>query len=108
MSLSNACPRCGGTPLFKGFLGLRENCTACGLDYRFADAGDGPAVFVILIAGAILMVLVLLVEVNYQPAYWVHGLIFLPLSLLLCLGMLRPLKAWLIHQQYRKLGAGKP
>ena len=37
--------------LFQGFLDLRPRCEVCGLDYAFADAGDGPAVFVILHRG---------------------------------------------------------
>ena len=51
--LSCRCPRCGKGRLFQGFLGLRPRCEACGLDYSFADSGDGPAVFVIFFAGLI-------------------------------------------------------
>jgi uncharacterized protein (DUF983 family) len=38
------CPRCGRGKLYSGFLTLRPNCEACGLDYAFIDSGDGPAV----------------------------------------------------------------
>ena len=37
--------------MFAGFLSLRPECEVCGLDYNFIDSGDGPAVFVILLAG---------------------------------------------------------
>ena len=47
--LRGRCPRCGEGKLFQGFLSLRPRCAHCGLDFNFADAGDGPAVFVILI-----------------------------------------------------------
>ena len=47
--LRGRCPRCGEGRLFQGFLSLRTACDKCGLNYNFADAGDGPAVFVILI-----------------------------------------------------------
>ena len=47
------CPRCGKGPLFDGFLSLAKRCTVCGLDYSFADSGDGPAVFIMLIVGFI-------------------------------------------------------
>ena len=50
-----ACPRCGKGKLFRGFLTLRPHCEVCGLDYGFADAGDGPAVFIILFAGFIVV-----------------------------------------------------
>jgi uncharacterized protein (DUF983 family) len=47
------CPRCGNGKLFNGFLTLKPDCDSCSLDFTFADAGDGPAIFVIMIAGAI-------------------------------------------------------
>jgi len=39
------CPRCRQGKLFSGLLTLRKKCEGCGLDYSFADAGDGPAIF---------------------------------------------------------------
>jgi uncharacterized protein (DUF983 family) len=102
MPFGNRCPRCGDGRLFGGFVTLRPSCGRCGLDYAFADAGDGPAVFVILLAGAAMVALLLWVEVTYQPPVWLLLAIFLPLTLAVCLGMLRPLKAALIHQQFRR------
>ena len=58
--LRGRCPRCGEGRLFHGFLSLRPACERCGLDYGFADAGDGPAVFVILIGGFIVVILFIL------------------------------------------------
>ena len=49
------CPRCGKGKLYSGFLTLRPRCEACGLDYAFIDAGDGPAVFIIMIVLAFIM-----------------------------------------------------
>ena len=63
--LAGRCPRCREGHLFSGFLALRKQCEKCGLDYAFADAGDGPAVFVILIAGFIVVGAALIVEVAY-------------------------------------------
>ena len=65
--LSGRCPACSKGRMFQGFLTLRSRCEVCGLDYSFADAGDGPAVFVILFAGFIVVGLALLVEILYQP-----------------------------------------
>ena len=95
------CPRCGEGALFDGFLTMKLRCSACGLDYAFADAGDGPAVFVILFAGFIICAMALVVEVKYSPPYWVHAIIFLPLVLIVCLGLLRPMKGLMIALQYR-------
>ena len=73
----------------------------CGLDYDFADSGDGPAVFVILITGFIIVGAALLVEVYYQPPYWLHALIWGSLALALPLLLLRSFKGVLIALQFR-------
>jgi len=98
--LAGRCPRCGKGRLFRGFLGVRPSCESCGLDFSFADAGDGPAVFVILIGGAIVVFAALITEVVYQPPYWVHAALWLPLVLVVTLGPLRPIKGLLIALQY--------
>ena len=59
----------------------RPRCEACGLDYGFADAGDGPAVFVILLAGFVVVGCALVVEFKYEPPFWVHALLWGPLIL---------------------------
>jgi uncharacterized protein (DUF983 family) len=103
--LACRCPRCGKGKLFTGFLTLRPRCEACGLDFAFADAGDGPAVFIILIAGFIVVGAALVTEIIFQPPFWVHALLWLPLILLVTLGPLRPLKGLLIALQYHHKAA---
>jgi len=98
--LSCACPRCGRGKLFRGFLTLRPGCETCGLNYGFADAGDGPAIFIMLGAGFIVVFAALIIEVLYQPPFWVHAALWLPLILIVTLGPLRPVKALLISLQY--------
>ena len=98
--LRGRCPRCGEGKLFQGFLQLRPRCESCGLDFNFADAGDGPAVFVILIGGAIVVGAALITEVVYQPPYWLHAMLWLPLILLVTLAPLRPVKGLMIALQY--------
>jgi len=99
-ALFGKCPCCGQGRLFHGFLDLAPRCEKCGLDYAFADSGDGPAVFVTLIAGFIVVGLALWVEVAYEPPFWVHLAVFFPLTILVCLGMLRPLKGVMVAAQY--------
>jgi uncharacterized protein (DUF983 family) len=99
------CPRCGEGRLFKGFLAMRPCCEACGLDYGFADAGDGPAIFVIFIAGFVVVFSALITEILYQPSYWVHALLWGPLILVVTLGPLRPMKGLLIALQYHHKAA---
>lgn len=87
--------------MFSGLLTVAPGCQACGLSYGFADAGDGPAVFVMLFAGFIIVGLALFLEVAYEPPYWVYFAVFPPLTILVCLGLLRPLKGVLLSLQYR-------
>jgi len=103
--LLGRCPRCGNGKLFDGFLEVRPACNACGLDYGFADAGDGPAIFVILLAGFVVVGSALVVEVLYEPPLWLHALLWLPLILLTTLLPLRALKGLLIALQYRNRAA---
>jgi len=94
------CPRCGEGPLFRGFLTLADRCPVCGLSYGFADSGDGPAVFIMLIVGFIVTGGALIVEALYSPPYWVHAALWVPLVIALPLLILRPFKATLIALQY--------
>jgi uncharacterized protein (DUF983 family) len=98
--LAGKCPRCGQGNLFKGFLSTRDHCSNCGLDYDFADSGDGPAVFIIMLVGFIVVALVLVTELTWQPPIWLHLVLWLPLTVILCLLTLRPLKGVMIAQQY--------
>lgn len=100
VGLAGRCPRCGEGSLFNGFLTVRPSCGHCGLDLAFADSGDGPAVFVTLLAGFVVMGLGLWTMLRFDPPFWVFLVIFVPLTLIVCLGMLRPLKGLLVALQY--------
>jgi uncharacterized protein (DUF983 family) len=97
--LSCACPRCGRGKLFQGFLNLPPHCNVCGLDYGFADSGDGPAIFIMLLAGFIVVAAALVTEALYRPPFWVHAALWLPLIVILTLGPLRPMKGLMIALQ---------
>ncbi|MBL0370830.1 DUF983 domain-containing protein [Rhizobium sp. KVB221] len=99
--LTCACPRCGQGRLFDGLLKVRPACSNCGLDYSFADSGDGPAVFVIMIIGFVVVGLALWTEVNLNPPLWLHFIVWIPLAVGLSLWLLRVMKAWLIAMQFR-------
>src|SRR5450756_1377710 len=94
--LACKCPRCGKGKLYAGFLNLRPRCEVCGLDFAFIDTGDGPAIFIIMLAGAIVVGCALIVEVKYQPPYWLHAVLWLPLILATTLLPLRAMKSLLI------------
>jgi uncharacterized protein (DUF983 family) len=98
--LRGRCPRCSEGRMLTGLLTVAPKCEVCGLDFSFADTGDGPAIFVMMIAGFLIMGFAWYVEVVYEPPYWVHAAIFLPLSAIVCIGLLRPVKGLLIALQY--------
>jgi uncharacterized protein (DUF983 family) len=99
------CPNCGKGPLFKGYLTLWPRCDTCAIDFDFADAGDGPAIFVILLSGFLVVGAALVVEMKYQPPYWLHAVLWVPLILLVTLVPLRLIKSLLIALQFHHKAA---
>jgi uncharacterized protein (DUF983 family) len=94
------CPNCGEGPLFAGFLKVAPRCAACGFDFAGVDSGDGPAVFVIFIAGFVAAFGILFTEIFVRPPIWVEFVVWLPVAAVLCLGLLRPLKGLMIAAQF--------
>jgi uncharacterized protein (DUF983 family) len=95
------CPRCGAPGLFAGFLRFADRCRVCGLDYAGFNVGDGAAAFLILIVGALVSLMAIVVELAYSPPLIVHLLLWLPLSLLLTVVLLRLAKGLLLALEYR-------
>lgn len=94
------CPQCGQGELFQGYLKFREHCRACGVDFRAADAGDGPAVFVILIVGAIVAPLLFILQALALPQ-WIAIAVTIIAAVALCLALLPPFKAVLFALQWK-------
>ena len=101
LGLKARCPRCGEGPLFHQVLNLRDKCDHCGLDYKFIDTGDGPAVFAIFILGFLVLGGALWVQLTYDTPLLPTVLASGVATLVLALGLLRFLKAVLIALQYR-------
>lgn len=95
------CPQYGRGRLFKGYLKLAERCDQCGRDYGFADSGDGPAVFVIFLVAPLVILLALLVGAVFPIAPWMHLVLWIPTTLILCLLLLPPFKGVMVNLQYR-------
>ena len=79
--LACRCPRCGQGRLYSGFLEVARRCAVCDLDLSAQDSGDGPAVFIILILGFIVVGLALGTEIVFAPPFWVHALLWPPVIL---------------------------
>ncbi len=100
-ALFGLCPACGSRTLFDGIIRFAPKCCACGLDFSRFNVGDGPAAFLILIVGAIVVGLATWLEVAVGPPFWVHALLWLPLIVGLTLGGLRLAKGALMASEYR-------
>lgn len=100
-ALKGICPRCGQRTLFQGLASFAEKCRACGLDYSTFNVGDGPAAFLIFIVGGLVVMLAILVELKFSPPFWVHVLLWLPLTAALVIGLLRFAKGLLLVLEYR-------
>lgn len=94
------CPACSKASMFDGWLKLVARCPACGLDYDFAHADDGPAFFALCITAFPLVFVVVWLEVTFSPPWWVHVMVSAPILAVGCLGSLRPFKGWLVASQY--------
>lgn len=99
--LTCKCPRCGNGPLFYNILNMRPACTACGLDYKFVDTGDGPAVFAIFILGFLSMGAAMIAEFKFGVPWWGHVLLLCVAMPIFAVLLLRFLKATLIALQYK-------
>ena len=102
MSLfSPKCPQCHEGKLFASLLRVVDRCSHCGLELGGHDAGDGPAFFAITIVGFIVMAGAGVVEYHYEPPMWVHAAVWIPLTFILCIWLLRVFKALLIGLQLK-------
>jgi uncharacterized protein (DUF983 family) len=99
--LRGACPRCGARTLFSGLVTFAPRCRACGLDFAKFNVGDGAAAFLIFFVGVIVIGLAMWLELSRSPPWWVHALLWGPLSLVLTLLFLRYAKTLLLTLEYR-------
>lgn len=106
--LACRCPRCGEGPLFQGFLTPVGSCESCGEDLSFARGTEGPAVFIILVVGFVIIGAAAAVEALFHPPPFVHLLLWLPGTVILSLLLLRPFKATMIALQFQhRAGEGR-
>lgn len=99
--LYGCCPRCGAKTLFRRFATFADRCPACGLDFSAFNVGDGPVVFLTLGIGAFVTILALWVEFTFSPPFYVHILLWIPITLVLTVLALRVSKGLLLALEYR-------
>ena len=100
-ALLGLCPKCGSRTLFDGIVRFAPRCRVCGLDFARFNVGDGPAAFLILIVGAIVVGLAVWLQVSVDPPFWVHILLWVPISTAMVLGGLRFAKGALLASEYQ-------
>lgn len=96
------CPRCRAKTLYAGVISFAPRCRACGLNYSAFNVGDGPAAFLTLILGTVLSALAIWLQLAVEPPFWVHVVLWVPLSILAVLAGLRYAKAKLLVAEYRR------
>ena len=101
-ALFGLCPRCGARTLFDGVAQFAPKCGACGLDFARFNVGDGPAAFLTLIIGALVVGLAIWVEVSFAPPFWVHLVLWVPLTAGAVIWGLRAAKAALLAAEYQR------
>lgn len=101
-ALKGECPKCGAATLFDGWVNFAATCRSCGLDFTAFNVGDGPAAFLTLIVGALVVIGAVSLQLRVEPPFWVHILIWPAVTLALVVGGLRVGKATLLRSEYRK------
>jgi uncharacterized protein (DUF983 family) len=98
--LKGLCPRCGANTLFDGPIGFASRCRACGLDYDAFNVGDGPAAFLTLIIGTLVCIAAIVFELTVHPPWWLHILIWVPVTIGLVVVSLRIAKGLLLASEF--------
>jgi uncharacterized protein (DUF983 family) len=101
VALRGLCPRCAAKTLYRGLAGFAPECRACGLDFAGFNVGDGPAAFLILVIGALVTTLAIALELSAEPPFWVHILLWLPITAAAVVASLRLSKGLLLALEYR-------
>ena len=101
VSLTGLCPRCGAKTLFDGAIKFAPRCTACGLDFSTFNVDDGPAAFLTTIIGTLLVIGVLVLEATVGPPFWLHVVLWVPLTTVAVIASLRVAKAALLFFEYK-------
>ena len=95
------CPACGEGGLFKSYLKVKDTCSVCGEELFHHRADDMPAYIVITLVGHIVIGAMLWTEIHYSPPLWLHASVWLPLTLILALALLQPVKGAIVGLQWK-------
>jgi uncharacterized protein (DUF983 family) len=94
------CPNCGDGKLFRNYLKSVDNCAVCNEDYTHHRADDLPAYLTILVVGHIVLGGFMMTDLAFPMSNWAHLAIWTPLTLLLALALIQPIKGAVIGLQW--------
>ena len=100
-ALFGLCPQCGSKTLFAGLGRFANRCSECGLDFSSFNVGDGPAALLTMVIGALIIVLALILDAAFHPPFWIHAVIWVPITAALTVVTLRMAKAALLAAEHR-------
>src|SRR6187401_3109569 len=100
-ALFGLCPRCGAKTLFAGWVRFADHCRICGLNLAAFNVGDGPAAFLTMIVGGVVVILAVSLQLAVGPPWWVHVLLWVPLTIASVVLGLRVAKAALLQSEFR-------
>jgi uncharacterized protein (DUF983 family) len=104
-ALFGLCPECGTPGLFEGAANFRDRCPSCGFDSGRYNVGDGPAAFLTLIIGALLIAAALTLDTLLNPPFWVHVVLWVPLTVVAVIYGLRIAKGALLASEHQRQAA---
>ena len=86
------CPCCGAQHLFTGWLRQTAECATCKAPLGAVRADDAPPYFVIFLVAHLVIAAQVLLDPVLALSTMAEAVVFLPITLVLCLGLLRPVK----------------
>jgi uncharacterized protein (DUF983 family) len=86
------CPTCGQGRLFDGFLKVCATCAVCGANNADYQCDDFPPYLTIFAVGHLVVPLLVLIDLHYQPSLWLQTAFWLPATIILCLVLLPIMK----------------
>lgn len=94
------CPNCGEGRLFASFLKTVHTCEYCGEEIHHHRADDLPAYLVVVVLGHVVVGAFMAVEASSSLSTWQHLAIWIPLTILLALVLIRPTKGAVVGLQW--------
>ncbi|WP_274424514.1 DUF983 domain-containing protein [Chelativorans sp. YIM 93263] len=95
-----SCPHCGQGRLFRAYLKTVESCSGCDEEMHHHRADDLPAYLVIAIVGHIVVAGFMAVEVATAWPSWLHLSIWVPITIIMSLALIGPIKGAVVGLQW--------